>query len=102
MIHAAKRPMDRHAKMFTSLEQAAYRLPLDLPFGCLVACCELVDVRPTESFEGELSGVENQYGDFSDGRFGWVLDNVREIGPIEFRGAQGLFEVPNELLAEAM
>lgn len=32
------------------------------------------------------------YGDFSDGRYGWILENVEPIEPIEARGYQFLWE----------
>ena len=80
-----------------------------LPFGALVARCELVDCRPTETFtQAELDTprlparaqaeqhqwTERQMGNFDLGRFGWVLDNIERLPePIPMKGAQGLFEV---------
>lgn len=80
-----------------------------LPFGAIVATCELVDCRPTGSFtleeiqelrmpEGETLSLygwtEEQLGDFSLGRFGWVLENVRALPvPVPWKGSQGFFEV---------
>lgn len=79
-----------------------------LPFGAIVAVCDLVDCRPIESFTlGEIeraqmrhgiSGewTERQMGDFTvgAGRFGWVLSGIRALAfPIPYRGAQGLFDV---------
>ena len=80
-----------------------------LPFGALVATCDLVDCRPTESFtQGELGTPRRPEGDYSDlyawterqmgnfdlGRFSWVLDNVKPLPePISWRGSQGFFEV---------
>ena len=78
-----------------------------LPFGAIVAVCDLVDCRPTGCFtqdelsalrqpEGEyasLSWTERMMGDFSLGRFGWILKNVRAIKPFPVKGRQGLFEV---------
>ena len=85
-----------------------------LPFGKIIAIANLVDCRAA----GELTlqevgewrfpaGEENKIfawnegilGDFTLGRFAWQLDDVRQLKrPIDFRGAQGLFEVPDELL----
>jgi hypothetical protein len=87
-----------------------------LPFGAIVATARLVDCRPTDSFtQGELdlprypaaektntflSWTERQMGDFVLGRFGWVLEEVQPTRwPIPYKGAQGLFNVPDELLA---
>ena len=86
-----------------------------LPFGAVVATCELIDCRPTDSFtQKELDTVrypegnhqhsfcwtERQMGNFDLGRFGWVLDNIKALPePIPWRGSQGLFEVSLDLAA---
>lgn len=88
-----------------------------LPFGAIVAVCELVCCRPTDDFmQHELDTVrmpenaeaahiyawtERMMGDFSLGRFGWVLVNVRAIKPIPYQGGRGLFNVPDGLLEAA-
>lgn len=85
-----------------------------LPFGAIVATCVLVECRPTDLFtqaeldtprraEGAttdaLNWTERQMGNFELGRYGWVLENVRPTRwPIPFKGAQGFFNVPDELL----
>ena len=43
---------------------------------------------------------EFEMGDFTDGRYGWILENIRRFEtPIPFKGSQGLFEVPDSVLA---
>lgn len=86
-----------------------------LPFGAIVAVGNLVDVRPTGRFtveeietvrypfgekEGSLYGwTERQMGNYDLGRFGWVFDWVKPLKePIPFKGAQGFFNVPDEVL----
>ena len=80
-----------------------------LPFGALVATCDLIDCRPTGSFtqseldtprqpEGDYSNLyewtERTMGNFDIGRFGWILENVEPLAePIPWRGSQGFFEV---------
>lgn len=82
-----------------------------LAFGAIVAVANLVDCRPAESFTvGELdrlrrpddddreSGVhewsERMLGDFSIGRFVFVLDDVRPLpDPILVRGRQRIFNL---------
>ena len=81
-----------------------------IPFGAIVAVCRLVDCRRTESFGDEIREprgarpyywTEEDMGDFYPGRWGWVLEDVRAIEPVPWRGAQGLFEVPDEVLRDA-
>jgi hypothetical protein len=55
---------------------------LALPLGCIVAVADVVGCERTE-----------------DG-YGWVLRNVRRLAkPVPCRGAQGLWDLPPELLA---
>lgn len=86
-----------------------------LPFGSIIAVAELVECRPTDTFTvAELDQVrypevdaghlyawtERQMGDFSPGRFGWVLSNIRQLEtPVPFTGRQQLFNVPENLLS---
>jgi len=121
-IHAAKRRIQGElihmnsfyhwrGAMMPLLKQNHKTLVDDLPFGAIVAVCDLVDCRPTDSFtvaeldmprtaDGQAtdlySWTERQMGDFSPGRFGWVFANVRPLPvPIPFVGRQGLFNVPD-------
>jgi activating signal cointegrator 1 len=41
------------------------------------------------------------FGDFTPGRFAWLLDNVRPIDPVPMKGAQGLRDLPADV-AEAI
>ena len=65
----------------------------DLPLGKIVATVELYDIRPTAEFIGEISVQERAFGDYSAGRYAWLLRNVQMLpAPIECRGALGLWE----------
>lgn len=95
LIHAAKRRYDKHASDFAMYEHAVGRLPARVPFGALVAICDLTDVQPAQDLNLTISAIERAYGDYSWGRFGWILENVRALPePIGFTGRQGLFQVP--------
>jgi len=85
-----------------------------LPFGAIVAVVRLAACRPTAQFTREdldtlrfaAADVRQSYpwserllGDFGPMRFGWVLEDVRPLGrPLSYPGAQGLFEVPDEVI----
>lgn len=87
-----------------------------LPFGAIVAVCDLVDCRPTGSFTLEeietrrrpagetldsYSWTERQMGNYELGRYGWALENVRALNaPVPWKGKQGFFHVPDELVLE--
>lgn len=96
-----------------------------IPLGAVVAVCDLVDVVPitdamlyehaaewtTASERAYLrrrhehgitdSVVTGQlpFGDFTIGRYAWILANVRPIDPVPMKGAQGLRDVPDDIAA---
>ena len=98
LIHAAK-SYPRYAQDFASTEFTLGRLPGRIPRGALIAVVDLVDVEPTRDVAGQVSALERLYGDYGEGRFAWRLENVRLLHePIPYRGALGLFTVPDGLV----
>jgi len=87
-----------------------------LPRGCLLGVCELWDCVPTErfiqkgkvppgpaSFFPVISEIEQGLGNYGRGRFAYRTRNMRRFKtPIPWKGAQYLFEVPNDVAAEAL
>jgi hypothetical protein len=97
-IHAAKR-WTADERDLHEIEVAAGRMPPALPLGAVVAIANLVAIQRTEALRSTLPNEEIYWGNYADGRFGWLLSDIRPLAaPIPFRGAQGLFEVPDELL----
>lgn len=76
----------------------------DLDFGAIVARAVLIECLRVERIQsGEydeqypwLRGHEHVSGPWC-----WVLDAVARLRAIPYRGAQGLFSVPDQLLQEA-
>jgi hypothetical protein len=80
-----------------------------LPFGAIVAICDLIDCRAADSFtpadldtprrprggtEDTFAWTERMMGNFDPGRYGWVLQNIKALpAPIPWKGTQGFFEV---------
>ncbi len=76
-----------------------------LPFGAVVAVCTLADCRATGGRKDQfgcgpkyadwvhaLSAQELDFGNYSPGRFGWILEGVRILdAPIPLIGRQGLW-----------
>lgn len=116
-IHAAKRMVKGEMISFASdwkwcgaLHRGIGFAPLweTLPFGAIVAVCNIVDCRPTELIPNSVldalhgftpfTWTERDMGNFNPDRFGWVLDNITPLTePLPFKGAQGFFDVPNRL-----
>ncbi|HSZ58642.1 MAG TPA: ASCH domain-containing protein [Tepidisphaeraceae bacterium] len=98
-------------------------LPLHLrliPHGAIVCVCRLERCLPTHAKNGWTEGQGNAilvdgrdfihvsapqrlFGDYAPGRFAWKLTEIEALQqPIPFRGRQGLFDVPDTLIKEAM
>lgn len=87
-----------------------------LPRGKLVAVCNLVDcIQVTSSAHVEFersSGLtltipphrpDLDFGDYTPGRWAWVLDDIRSLTvACHWRGARGLFDVPDNVITEAL
>jgi hypothetical protein len=95
-IHAAK-------KWNRELEEFAERMGvgLDLPLGAIVAVGQLVKIDRTDLLRPTISEQEERWGNYENGRYGWIFANIKALPePVPFRGAQGLFDVPNSLLGD--
>ena len=61
-----------------------------LHYGAVLGTVEIVDCVPVEEIVNTLTPLERALGDFSPGRFAWVLRNpVMFEKPIPARGQQG-------------
>ena len=97
-IHAAKR-YDKEQSFFAETERAAGRLPARIPLGAIVATATLMGCRRTEDVVHQLSSIEQIYGDYEPGRFAWFLSDIVALDePIPYKGAQGFFNIPDELV----
>ena len=97
-IHAAKR-WTRDEREFAEVEFTNGRLPKRIPLGAIVAVAVLSECKATWELDSEISAVERIYGNYSLGRFGWILTNIRALPePVPWKGKQGFFNVPDELL----
>ncbi|CAN5534034.1 hypothetical protein BH09PSE4_BH09PSE4_22860 [soil metagenome] len=100
-IHAAKR-WTADEREFHAIAHEDGLLPAELPLGAIVAVAQLIAVRPTEILLREgVSPEEQEWGNYGPGRFGWVCADIRALAnPVPFRGAQGMFDVPDEVLVD--
>lgn len=126
-IHAAKRFTGEEVDLCneepfrTCLQDFAQHTPdgvftrFKLPLGAVVAVVRLTECLPTSRagwavFDGPpfikgsliINHIERKFGDYSPGRYAWLLSDIRILPePIPFKGSQGFFEVPDDLLREA-
>lgn len=97
-IHAAKRTSEiqrvlNKPDMACYLNDEGYHKVQDFPLGAIVAFAKLTAIYRTEELRPHLSPKELQYGDFSNGRFAWRIEQVAILDePIPARGQQGLWD----------
>lgn len=64
-----------------------------LPRGVIIVTCNLVDCIPTEEMTQKQIEFEKHFGDFTPGRYAWILDDIKPLdNPIPAKGMQGLWE----------
>lgn len=76
-----------------------------MPMGAIVAVCDLWDIVPTKymhpgwhaTYYGgdrwQLTDQEHAFGDYTPGRFAWLLGNIRALPePVPCKGALGLWQ----------
>jgi hypothetical protein len=105
LVHAAKRfetgfdPDDR-LRLILDHEFGAHWAE-DLPTGSLIGMVNVVDCLPTQTISGDTAASDDdrECGDFGPGRFAWKRDEFRLFDqPIPYRGRQGVFNVPADLI----
>lgn len=102
-IHAAKKwDFDQKAKLlyFTSTFPRFRKLWSACSFGKVVALVDIVDCKPSDRFCG-VDDLTLALGDFSPGRWAWMLENVRKLPhPVPAIGRQGFFNVEIDMIAQ--
>ena len=61
----------------------------------------VVDCQPTQTLLGDAAAGDDdrECGDFAPGRFAWKRGEFRLFDqPIPYRGARGIFNVPDDLI----
>lgn len=85
-VHAAK----GNPQFVTLAVDMALPETMKLHYGAVLGTVEIVDCVPVEALIGKLSERERVLGDYTPGRFAWVLKNpVMFDRPIPARGFQG-------------
>jgi hypothetical protein len=106
LVHAAKRfakgsELDDPLRLILD-DEFGGNWAKDLPTGALIGMVNVVDCQPTQTLFGDAvaSDIDRICGDFAPGRFAWKRDEFRLFDqPIPYRGAQGIFNVPDDLIA---
>ena len=85
-VHAAK----GNPKFVTLAADMALPETMKLHYGAVLGTIEIVDCVPVEEIVHTLSEQEKALGDYSPGRFAWVLKNpIAFHAPVPTKGKQG-------------
>ena len=89
-------------KILTERDEKLKKLLKDntLQYGNIICKCNLVDcVYMTKEYVENIKNNNPQEylcGDFQEGRYAWVLDNIESIEPIKAKGVLGIWNYYNE------
>ena len=72
----------------------------ELATGALIGMVNVVDCLPTHTLVANAAASDDRVcGDFAPGRFAWKRDEFRLFDQaIPYRGKQGIFDVPDDLI----
>ena len=103
-IHAAKNfpgwakdYFNVHIDFRNALNPLGYTSPTQLPLGAIIGRVEIVRVEQTYKVRDGLSRIELVFGDYSPGRFAFLMQN-----PVHFKtyipaiGKLGFWKIPDE------
>ena len=79
-IHASKKKINE--KDETIIKVLPYLKSTDFSYGCIICEAELVDcIYMDEKFLKEINKnkIEKDCGNYSEGRYAWILDNVKPL-----------------------
>ena len=91
-IHSAAR-IPPWVREFIEKERMQGRCLQELPLGAIVGFVTLTDVRMTEEVADEISDLEKRYGDYTTGRWAWMLSDITPLKrSIPTKGARMIWE----------
>lgn len=99
LIHAAKKMIYPPRPLRIILDSMDLNLK-HLPRGCIIGQVRLIDCKAiTDRNMPNQNDVERDLGDYTPGRFMWITKCPKQLKePVPFRGRQGFFNVPDEVL----
>lgn len=98
-IHAAKR-WTLEERSFAADQAKLYGIPMlaSPPLGSIVAVGFLERIITTPAAQSFISEMEEDWGNYAPQRFAWMFKDIQPLPePIPYKGAQGIFFVPDDL-----
>lgn len=103
-IHAARRwtDVEKDCALHFAIQTDDQRLVAP-PLGAIVAVANIVGCRESSWFDGRIGNIERMLGDYGEGRYGFILEDVVALRhPVPYRGMQGMFTVPDDIIEAAL
>lgn len=101
LIHSAMSREWEWMCVLPLFKEALSAISGNLNYGYLIGSVSIVDCRPTSDFRGYIGRQEEAFGNYNDGRYAWKLTHPQIFKePVRYRGSQGFFNVPAELVPE--
>lgn len=87
--------------MLNEIRLLGYQSLKEMPKGCILGYRKLVQMIPTETLSLVINPIEAKLGNYSRGRWGWVMSELPRrvnlfVTPIKVKGSQGLWNYPVE------
>lgn len=96
MVNYIEKPHAAHLQYGHSIGEVS---DLKMKFGFIVGVADLANIKPIREFDAvQRVGIH-----YATGPFCWLFRAVQRFPkPIPYQGRQGVFEVPDELVAEQL
>lgn len=101
-IHAAKKVIKWPSLYIQKVFDKTAFQPDDLPFGQILCQVDLIDCKKIFIHNQPSGEMERLMGDYTPGRYMWATDNLQTLFPFPFKGKQGIFDVPDDLVRERL
>jgi len=98
LIHAAKKKVKIPYELLKTLTRNGLN-PYEVDYGVLVCKVDLIDCQQIgDDNRPPHDSLEYQLGNYDHGRWMWITDNLQVFDPIAFRGSQGFFNIPDNII----
>ena len=99
LIHAAKKVIGWPSiDIQCAFDDEVAFNPCDLPLGKILCQVDLIECEKIR-WNTKIGYPESEFGDYTIGRYVWRTENLLTFDePILFKGSQGFFNVPDDLL----
>lgn len=96
-IHAAlqwSKPQQQFFHQLRTICPTLQSLGNKPPLGAIVAVARIADCKMSVEVFQSAGSINQALGDYTHGRFAWLLSDITPIVPLPYKGRQGMFSLP--------